>query len=414
MDTWYYFSRPSNLSSHNITSRYKPPHSFRLLLGLGLNFCPSSNFTTNRFIVKKTCDRLRNDLYKKVIDAGRYEYTDDYNPKLTLARNRIINEGQIPSNIVKRMNAFEKHLKKLFVKKKCRSNLTECQRQTLFDLAHSTTLTICKSDKNLGPVIMDRDDYIKFVFRDHLSDTKTYKQLTVQQAQTALQQVEKKIVTWVKTYAKDLTAKERRFLTATCNAQDVKGNYRYSQFYILVKMHKFPPSSRPVSSCSGSATEKLGVWADSMLQPISKATNCHIKSSTELLEKLKQLPDLPPTARLFTCDAVSMYTNIDTAHALKVLKDMIPEHVLAALQIIMENNIIEFGDTYWRQEDGTAMGPLRHLVGLPFTSPLTRTRCNKCFGPSSSYSFDILMMDLVHGTGQELPSALLIGISSKN
>lgn len=177
----------------------------------------------------------------------------------------------MPGNIVNRMDAFEKHLKKLFVRKKCRSNLTECQRHTLFELANSTTLTICKSDKNLGPVIMDRDDYMKFVFRDHLSDKKTYKQLTVQQAQAALLLTEKKILAWIKTYKLELTAKEQRFLSATCKARDGKGNYRYSQFYILIKMHKSPLPRDPSRHAAGVPLKSLVYGLIACYNPSAKA-----------------------------------------------------------------------------------------------------------------------------------------------
>ena len=41
----------------------------------------------------------------------------------------------------------------------------------------------------------------------------------------------------------------------------------------------------------------------------------YLKNSTELKKEFKAL-QLPPHARLFTADAVSMYTNIDTEAAL--------------------------------------------------------------------------------------------------
>jgi hypothetical protein len=51
-----------------------------------------------------------------------------------------------------------------------------------------------------------------------------------------------------------------------------------------------------------------------------------------------------------------MYTNIDTQHAMETLRNIIPPHVLSALDIIMNNNVFQFSDTYWLQLDGTAMG----------------------------------------------------------
>jgi hypothetical protein len=76
---------------------------------------------------------------------------------------------------------------------------------------------------------------------------------------------------------------------------------------------------------------------------------------------------LPPHARLFTSDATAMYTNIEPNVGITAIKDWIattkslPDNfptnlVLEALEIVMNRNIFQFDDTYWRQFVGTAMG----------------------------------------------------------
>ena len=80
----------------------------------------------------------------------------------------------------------------------------------------------------------------------------------------------------------------------------------------------------------------------------------------ELLRKfteLQRLGILPPNARLFTVDATSMYTNIDTAHAIQViglwlgglqLPEGFPlEAVKDAMALVTKNNIFEWGDLYF-------------------------------------------------------------------
>jgi hypothetical protein len=69
---------------------------------------------------------------------------------------------------------------------------------------------------------------------------------------------------------------------------------------------------------------------------------------------------------MFTCDAVLMYTDIDTDHALEQIavflqtfplcRDCPANEIIKGLQIIMQNNVFKFGDTFWIQQDGTAMG----------------------------------------------------------
>ncbi len=71
-------------------------------------------------------------------------------------------------------------------------------------------------------------------------------------------------------------------------------------------------------------------------------------------------------------DAVSMYTNIHVGHALPVILNFLREHPIGkeivndkginisclefVIDLVMNNNVFQFGDTYWLQLAGTAMG----------------------------------------------------------
>ena len=96
----------------------------------------------------------------------------------------------------------------------------------------------------------------------------------------------------------------------------------------------------------------------------------YLRDSKQLLQILAALGILPPNAKLCTADANSMYTDIDTDHALEVihkwlddLKSKLPvnyplEAVKKAVELVMKNNIFEWGDIYVLQLLGTAMGIL--------------------------------------------------------
>jgi hypothetical protein len=63
-----------------------------------------------------------------------------------------------------------------------------------------------------------------------------------------------------------------------------------------------------------------------------------------------------------------MYTNIDITHGIEIFHkwlnefepeipfDFPKEFFLETLQLVMENNVFQFDDTYWHQKTGTAMG----------------------------------------------------------
>ena len=99
----------------------------------------------------------------------------------------------------------------------------------------------------------------------------------------------------------------------------------YARFYLTLKAHKLRPGrtvdelkSCPIVSCPGSLLHDLGMWIDRKLQEIARKTISNFKNSLELKQQLLLL-NLPPNARLFTADAMSMYTNIPTHTALNLI-----------------------------------------------------------------------------------------------
>ncbi|KAL7551348.1 hypothetical protein ACHAWF_014539 [Thalassiosira exigua] len=112
--------------------------------------------------------------------------------------------------------------------------------------------------------------------------------------------------------------------------------------------------TRPVVSDCVSLTHPLRKWVDIMLQPFAKAVPTYLKYSFELKAMLARM-QVPPGARLFTCDAKSMDTNIGTNIALAPITDFLrlestkskfdhydTEALIAALEIVMCKNIFGF------------------------------------------------------------------------
>ncbi len=63
-----------------------------------------------------------------------------------------------------------------------KSNLRKLQYTCLKKIKNDKRFIICLSDKNLGPVIMERDTYFKHCLEDHLYCRTTYRQLTEEEA----------------------------------------------------------------------------------------------------------------------------------------------------------------------------------------------------------------------------------------
>jgi hypothetical protein len=93
----------------------------------------------------------------------------------------------------------------------------------------------------------------------------------------------------------------------------------------------------------------------------------YVKDSFQFLNDLQGL-HLPTQARLFTCDAVSIYTNIDSSHGLIIIQAWLDEYkeelptdfptslFLKKIRIIMIHNVFQFDNTFWLQTCGTSMG----------------------------------------------------------
>ena len=141
----------------------------------------------------------------------------------------------------------------------------------------------------------------------------------------------------------------------------------------MLKAHKLKPGqnathlkSRPIVACPGRLLHPLGIWIDRKLQAIAKQQESYFRNSFELCQQLCSTA-YPPNAKLFTADALSMYTNIPTNTAIMLIAKHIcksvteerpkqNEALIAALKLVMLNNIFSFGDMTFKQLNGTAMG----------------------------------------------------------
>ena len=106
---------------------------------------------------------------------------------------------------------------------------------------------------------------------------------------------------------------------------------------------------------------------DITLQPIVKDQALYFKNLADLKSDLENL-DLPPNASLFMYDAMVMYPSIDTADCLACLSEYLsdPEvstmygfssaDLLEALELVMFNNCMKFGDIIVKKISGIAMG----------------------------------------------------------
>jgi hypothetical protein len=372
MPAWYYFSRPTNLAFHDLRRskllKTILPTNVKSLLGLGLKFCPTPRHTTNSTIVASTLTRHLRDLQlKHYFLKNPPENDDTYNPRLYIKSKWVPPDWERSKELERRFENFNHVYKKLMIIRSGRSNLLPFHRNALQTLQSSTDTIVVQCDKNLGPACIDIPTYIEYAFNDHLNDATTYRYLTLTEAQAYDDTIRRSLLQWIKKWKSALNSHELKFIRAALKNPKTDP---ISTFYLLMKVHKTPLKTRPIVSCSGTLLYSLGIWVDDKLQKFAKRQQSYFKSSFDLKQELTTL-ELPANSTIFTADAVSMYTNINTETALQAITNYlhnneglvaelllnVPAKALTeALRLIMTHNVFRFGNTHWLQISGTAMG----------------------------------------------------------
>lgn len=141
-----------------------------------------------------------------------------------------------------------------------------------------------------------------------------------------------------------------------------------ARFRASPKVHKSPWNLRPVIAKCGTTIKDLSKWFNYELQKLCRYIPSYIKNSYEYHKKITSRK-WPAGTLLFTADATAMYDNIDIDHGIKSVKlwldslreelpnDFLPTDVIIeALDIVMRNNVAQFGDCYFKQLCGSVMG----------------------------------------------------------
>jgi menaquinone-dependent protoporphyrinogen IX oxidase len=168
----------------------------------------------------------------------------------------------------------------------CHHQLNDYSTELLHDLQHSDRFIIVPADKNLGPVIMERDTYINAVL-SLLQDKNNYKQLTSIQAKLDMQLLQEMLNKWLEKYSSTIDKRDLDYLNRSIDTDYVKDPF--SHFYIITKLHKNPWKPRPIVSYCGSYLHGLGKWLDQQLQSIANKMPSYISSSFDLVDIMKKI-----------------------------------------------------------------------------------------------------------------------------
>ena len=358
--TGVYLSHFTNKKFHDLTTKKSIPAAAATVLGFGLKFIPVPKKSIKQDDVDEAIKRFDRDFYLKVFFADSDDDDDDEDPIEKLRVNSVWKPDQPPHKITQRIGEFEHAIDRNFRPQRGKSNLTKFQANILQDIRSNQDIIIAHADKNLGPVGVDTEQYIRWALDEHLSDATTYVKISEADAIKASNDLFTEIYQWTRTAGMSLSQDARTYIRYWIQKNRFDP---FGYFYLTIKIHKNPVSTRPVCSDCASLVHPLGKWLDYALQPVVADQPFYFKDSFSLKQELDKIV-LPPNASIITFDAVSMYTNIDINDSIERISTFLAniwdkracKTIKSAMEIVMKNNRMRFGDLIYHQIRGVAMG----------------------------------------------------------
>ena len=346
----------TNLAFHNrVPAGVSIPSGLKRLLGLNLNFCMTPK-PLSRVNLSTALEEFSRS-YRIKFQFRNSDSTDEnFNRKLYIPnkawqpREACTKAEEIFERISTNINAYQRP-------KRTRKNFNMAQQSTLKDLLSRNDLLVVQADKNLGPVLFQKQDYLDMCLK-YLHNTKNGDASTYCIMNVTMQSLESTLRMTARRFYKDIQeiqrSKDNVIIVAGLETKSL------NVFYGTAKIHKPGLKPRPIVSNATGILGGLSRWLDYYLQQYLPKLKTFIRDSDALLDRLKVLKR-DSGHRVFTFDVVSMYTSIDTEHALKVIGEFLPKSrfnqlLLEGLEVIMKNNYFTFDGKLWHQRNGTAMG----------------------------------------------------------
>ena len=176
---------------------------------------------------------------------------------------------------------------------------------------------VVEGDKNLGPCILDRAIYVERGCSDHLGNSTNYRELNDTWVQLFKKKLDYRFEAWLTKYHTRLKQISKAEATFFRRAREQNPD-QLARFRMTAKVHKTPWKTRPIVCCAGTWMNAWSKWLDYWLQKLKPFVKTFVKDSQQTIDEISTL-ELPQYALLVTCDANSMYNNIDTAHAIEVI-----------------------------------------------------------------------------------------------
>lgn len=235
------------------------------------------------------------------------------------------------------------------------ANLTPAELSALRWLKQQNTLVVKPADKGGNVVVMNKSYYYEEAMRQ-LSDEVTYLRLHVNPIPKYQEQLRSLLQKGVLENVLSQKMAEKLFPT-----KPSKPNW-----YFIPKIHKTlkDPPGRPIVAGRGSVSEPLSQYLDWFLRPLLKSVPSFLLDTTTCLRNLERVT-VRPGLSLATIDVVSLYTRILHKDGIEAVRTFLERSnkgqkcttfICEALDFVLKHNAFQFGDIWYVQQVGSAMG----------------------------------------------------------
>ena len=347
--------QPINLTSGELSEAEQS------LLVRGPAFCPAPKDVN----WQKTIDDL--DKFERRIRLAVFHHGKDSDESNQTVDERLpsipsTNNWMPPKSSFPEVELFLNNVKKDILEPKnlrrAKDNLTKEERLALSKLKSSDNVFRIQ-DKGSRFVIVSKNEYQDKMF-EQLNNNLHYDKLNYD---PTMEHFEK-----IKNWGRDWLGKgqiSQEIATWVANLEPKPG-----VAFGNVKSHKEGNPLRLITSCCGTAIERLSAFTEFYLKPLAQNLPSFVKDTTDFINKIEILNSekgpLPPGCLLVSWDVVAMFPNIDNnlgisavRKALDSRSDKFPstDCIVEAIEICLQTNNCQFSGKNFVQKHGTAMGP---------------------------------------------------------
>ena len=272
------------------------------------------------------------DKFKRSIDTYKLEAISD-SFSLIFHLFSFINNQNLKFNL--NISKSELHFLKKFLKEK--------------------PFKVLECDKNIGLAIMSNEIHDDLCLK-MLSDSITYEKLS----ENPLEEIIKKIKRELFNLKENKDIKSERLFKILLPKDSGLGKFR-----ILPKLHKQKFGLRPIINYQKNPTSNIAKFLEYLLHPYVKKFDSFLKDSQNLLQDSSNLK-LNNSAKLYSLDFESLYTNIKLDDALNIItefaRDKIDNDYItirglnSILKLFFDSNVFIFNKEFYLQKLGIGMG----------------------------------------------------------